>query len=197
MQHLAGEAVAEVAQPDDVHFVATRAILAADVEDHSREEVIAELFQVEYAGLVRLAYVILHDRCSAEDVVMEAFCSLHAHWSGVRRKSAPLAYLRTAVLFGSRSRVRSLIRERARRAPSEVGVPDPSSAGVIARDEAQALAAGVRGLPQRQREVTVCRYYLELSEAETAELLRISVGAVKRHAHRARKALFTTVEVQR
>ncbi len=197
MQHLVGEAVAKVAQPDDVHFVAESAILAADVEDRSRDDVIAELFRVEYAGLVRLAYVILHDRCSTEDVVMEAFCSLHAHWSGVRRKSTPLAYLRTAVLYGSRSRVRELIRERARRPPSEVGVPDPSSARVIARDEAQVLAAGVRSLPQRQREVTVCRYYLELSEVETAELLRISVGAVKRHAHRARKALFTTVEVQR
>lgn len=189
--------MAKVAQPDDVHFVAERAILAADAEDRSREEVIAELFQVEYAGLVRLAYVILKDRCSAEDVVMEAFCSLHAHWFGARRKSAPLAHLRTAVLFGSRSRVRALIRERARRPPSEVGVPDPSSAGVIARDEARVLAAGVRSLPQRQREVTVCRYYLELSDVETAELLRISVGAVKRHAYRARQALYTTVEVQR
>ncbi len=187
----------KVAHPDDVQFVARRATLVADVEDRSCEDVIAELFQVEYAGLVRLAYVVLHDRCSAEDVVMEAFCSLHAHWSGVRRKSTPVAYLRTAVLYGSRSRIRALIRERTRRPPSEVGIPDPSSAGVIARDEAQALAAGVRSLPQRQREVTVCRYYLELSEVETAELLRISVGAVKRHAYRARKALFTTVEVQR
>ncbi len=68
---------------------------------------------------------------------------------------------------------------------------------MIARDEAQALAEGVRGLPHRQREVTLCRSYLEPSEAETAELLRISVGAVKRHAHRARKALFSTVEVDR
>lgn len=82
MQHLAGEAVVKVAHPDDVQFVARRATLVADVEDRSCEDVIAELFHVEYAGLVRLAYVVLHDRCSAEDVVMEAFCSLHAHWSG-------------------------------------------------------------------------------------------------------------------
>jgi len=90
-----------------------------------------------------------------------------------------------------------MARERARGPLSEVGVPDPSSDALIARDEAHALADGVRALPDRQREVTVCRYYLELSEAETAELLGISVGAVKRHAHRAREALSVTVEVGR
>lgn len=183
--------------PEDVPLVVMRPMSATDVEGRSRDDVIAELFQVEYPGLVRLAYVILRDRCSAEDVVMEAFLSLHAHWGSVRSKSAPLAYLRTAVIFGSRSRVREMVRERRRRQVSEVGSADPNSAWAIARDEAGALADGVRALPRRQREVVLCRYYLDLSEAETAEMLGISVGAVKRHAHRARETLFRNVEVDR
>lgn len=197
MQQPAGEAVANVVHPERVSLVVMRPMSPTDVVGRSRDDVIAELFQVEYAGLVRLAYVIVRDRCSAEDVVMEAFCSLHAHWGRVRSKSAPLAYLRTAVIFGSRSRVRELVRERGRRQISEVGVTDPNSAQAIARDEAGALAEAVRVLPRRQREVVVCRYYLDLSEAETAGTLGISVGAVKRHAHRARETLFRNVEVDR
>ena len=44
--------------------------------------------------------------------------------------------------------------------------------------------AAVQTLPTRQREVVVCRYYLELTEAETAAMLDIGLGSVKRHAHR-------------
>jgi RNA polymerase sigma factor (sigma-70 family) len=42
----------------------------------------------------------------------------------------------------------------------------------------------MRALPERQREVLALRYYLDLSEAEIAEALGISRGAVKSHASR-------------
>jgi len=197
MQHQAGEAVAAVTQPDETLPVTLTVVGRPAADRRDRDELVSELFRQEYAALVRLAYVVLHDRGSAEDVVMEAFCSLHSRWATVRNKAAPAAYLRSAVLFGCRSRIRELVRERSRRPLAEVNAPDPSSAGAIAHDEAHALAVGVRSLPDRQREVVVCRYYLELSEAETAELLGISVGSVKRHAHRAREALLTLLEVRR
>jgi RNA polymerase sigma factor (sigma-70 family) len=47
----------------------------------------------------------------------------------------------------------------------------------------------LRGLPRRQREVLVLRYYLDLSEAEIADVLGISRGAVKSHASRGAAAL--------
>ena len=128
---------------------------------------------------------------------MEAFCSLHLHWSKMRQSSAPLPYLRSAVIFGSRSVVRQLVRDRRRPVVSDVGRPDPSSEDAIAGDEAGTLAGAVRTLPTRQREVIVCRYYLELSEAETAHLLGLSLGSVKRHAHRARETLSTRLEAVR
>lgn len=171
--------------------------LVAALDDRPREAVIEELFRSEYAGLLRLATCIVGDRCSAEDVVMEAFASLHVHWSGMRRSSAPLPYLRSSVILGSRSVIRRMVRERRRRSPSEVGWPDPNSAAAIAADESDTLTVAVRSLPTRQREVIVCRYYLELSEAETAVLLGLSLGSVKQHAHRARLALSARLEVVR
>ena len=66
-----------------------------------------------------------------------------------------------------------------------------------ARPPALALEAGVhatvlaavRHLPARQREALVLRYYLDLSEAQTAEVMGVSAGAVKSHTARALAAL--------
>lgn len=167
---------------------------APSVEGRPRDEAVEALFRSEYAGLLRLAYRIVGDRYAAEDVVMEAFTSLYRHWSGMRRSSAPLPYLRSAVILGSRTVIRQLVRDRTRRPVWDVGRPDPSSEAAIAGREADCLAEAVRTLPDRQREVIVCRYYLELSEAETAQLLGLAVGSVKRHAHRARETLSARLE---
>jgi RNA polymerase sigma factor (sigma-70 family) len=61
-------------------------------------------------------------------------------------------------------------------------------------DEAARVAAAVRALPTRQREVVVARYYLGLSEAQTAQLLQVGLGSVKRHAHRALRTLQSGIE---
>ena len=52
----------------------------------------------------------------------------------------------------------------------------------------------LRALPHRQREVLVLRYYADLSEAQIAEAMGISTGAVKSHASRAIAALRKTME---
>ena len=66
--------------------------------------------------------------------------------------------------------------------------PSPSASAesvVIDREEHRAVLVHLRGLPWRQRQVLVLRYYLDLSEAQIAETLGISAGAVKSHASRA------------
>lgn len=166
---------------------------ASPAVERGRDEVFEGIFAEEYDGLLGLAYCMLGDRCSAEDVVMDAFCSIYVRWSSVRDMASPVGYLRVAVLNGCRSRIRALVRERGRAGWVEPPPVDTSSSQVIAQDEAQRVTRAVRDLPHRQREVVVCRYFLELSEAETAELLGISLGSVKRHAHRARAALSTTL----
>jgi RNA polymerase sigma factor (sigma-70 family) len=60
---------------------------------------------------------------------------------------------------------------------------------VLRADEHRAVNDVLLALPVRQREVLVLRYHLGLSEAEIAEALDISRGAVKSHAHRGLAAL--------
>jgi RNA polymerase sigma factor (sigma-70 family) len=90
------------------------------------------------------------------------------------------------------NRARSVRRHRAveaRHAP----IPVPDAAG--ADEHAMAAARrdevldALRELPERQREVIVLRYYLDLSEAQIAETLGISRGAVKSHASRGAASL--------
>ena len=57
-----------------------------------------------------------------------------------------------------------------------------------------AVMDALHQLPTRQREVLVLRYYSDLSEAQIADALDISRGAVKSHAHRGMTALRTTLE---
>ncbi len=54
---------------------------------------------------------------------------------------------------------------------------------------AAALLTAVRRLPLGQRSALVFRYFARLSEAETAAVLRCSIGTVKSHTHRALNAL--------
>ena len=94
-----------------------------------------------------------------------------------------------------RSRVRDLVKDRVLQ--SRAGAALVEVGGEIdltALDDGARVAVALRRLPRRQREVVACRYLLELSVAETAELLELSDGSVKRHAHRGLRALHTSLE---
>ena len=69
---------------------------------------------------------------------------------------------------------------------AEADRPDERALQAETSDE---VMAALRRLPQRQQEVLVLRYYSELSEAEIAEALGISRGAVKSHSSRGVAAL--------
>ncbi len=161
-----------------------------------RDAALDVLFRTHCASLVRLAVLLLGDREEAEEVVQDAFVSLHRNWSHLRDSGAAGSYLRSAVVRGCRSRQRRLIRARSA-APRLVAVVDGVTLEdrAIDQDQAARLTAAVRGLPTRQREVVVARYYLGLTEAQTATLLSVGLGSVKRHAHRALAALERRMEV--
>ncbi len=155
-----------------------------------RDTVLEGLFRDHYPSMVRVAYCLIGDRAASEDAAQEAFASLHRHWDGVRDSGALVAYLRRATINQCRTGQRRLIRGRGALAR----IPEPASApssedAAVARDEYRRLAAAISELPMRQREVLVCRYLLEMSEAETSQALEIGVGSVKQHAHRARATL--------
>lgn len=158
-----------------------------------REE-LHQLYVTHYDALVRSAYFVVRDVGVAEEIVQEAFISLHRDWTRLREPGRADAYLRATVLNRCHSRLRHA--KVVARHSKPVEEPREHSAeqralALIVREE---VFEAVRCLPRRQREVLILRYYLELSEAEIAATLNISPGAVKSHAHRAAKALRLSLE---
>jgi RNA polymerase sigma-70 factor (sigma-E family) len=152
---------------------------------------VTALYQAHAVSMIRFALLMLGDRSAAEDVVQDAFLNLFRRWHGLNDTGKAQAYVRSAVLNGCRDAVKRRDR-RARRdlmAALDLGeLPSAEAAALISEDRRRILA-GLRLLPGRQREALVCRYYLELSEEETASAMGVSRGTVKSTSSRATAAL--------
>ncbi len=142
---------------------------------------VTALYREHALGLTRLALVLVRDQQTAEDIVQDAFCGLHRRWSHVRDTDKALAYVRSAVLNGCRSEFRR--RRTTRDLPPEVPAWSAESAALASEERREVLRALTR-LPARQREALVLRYYLDLSEAETASAMQVSRGTAKSSAAR-------------
>jgi RNA polymerase sigma factor (sigma-70 family) len=162
-----------------------------------RDEAVDALFRRHCGDLVGLAFCLLGDRGAAEDVVQDAFLALHRKWPELRAHTSALSYLRAAVVNGCRSRQRRLIRTRSLTKGLRPALRSVSSSEetVVVNDEQSRLAAAVRTLPTRQREVLVCRFYLEMSASQTAGLLEIGLASVTTHTRRGLAGLARRMEV--
>jgi RNA polymerase sigma-70 factor (sigma-E family) len=181
--------------PVTVGAAASGAFLAAPTArtEWSAELAVVELYSMHYSALVRLAAMLVRDTPTAEEVVQDAFIAMHDGWERLRDAEKALAYMRQAVVNRSRSVLRHrMVVEKNQQKPS----PDMPSAehGALALLERSAVIAALRGLPERQREVIVLRYYADLSEAEIASAMKISRGAVKSHTSRGMAALRAALE---
>ena len=154
------------------------------------DDAVDRLYAAHWGGLVRLSVLLVRDQGVAEEVVQDTFVALHGRWRRLRDPDRALAYLRRSVINRSRSALRHrgvVERHLARQVePSPAGAADEP---VLAHARRARVVEALRDLPTRQREVLVLRYYLDLSEAEIAETLGISRGAVKSHASRGSAAL--------
>ena len=165
-------------------------------EPHSdREAQLTALFEEHRLWLVRLATLLVDDQAVAEDVVQGAYLGLFRHWRK-RDDAQAIAYLRTSVVNGCRSTLRRRRVDRAhlRAVPDDAMAATPDAApgpeaSIELADQRKRVLAAVGGLPARQREVLVLRYWAELSEADIAGLLGISPGTVKSSASRGIAAL--------
>lgn len=174
---------------------AGRAASPTDLPDDP-DRAITELYAAHWHRLVRLAWLLLHDQGAAEDAVQDAFVATHRNWRSIRQTGGAVGYLQTAVVNTCRSVQRHQVvvdRQRARDAGA-ADLPDRRSADsaetqVLHAAERGAMIEALRGLPARQREVLVLRYYADLSEAQIAEALGIAPGSVKAHAHRGLSSL--------
>lgn len=151
---------------------------------------ITELYAAHWRELVRLGVLLLRDQPAAEDVVQDAFVALHGRWDSLRDPGAALGYLRRAVVNGARSaQRRSAVAERFLRAQQPPGAAPHADRHALAQADRDVVLAALQQLARRQREVLVLRYYLDLSEAEIAEVLGVGRGSVKSHASRGSAAL--------
>ena len=148
---------------------------------------VTALYQAHAVGLIRLAVVMLGDRAAAEDVVQDAFLGLYRHWAGLDDPANALVYVRSAVLNRCRNALRQ--RGRARRPQAAPAAGESAEAAVLVGEEHQRVLAAIRALPGRQREALVLRFYLDMSEEETARAMGISRGTVKSATSRAVAAL--------
>ena len=159
----------------------------------SQDRAVIELYSEHYRALVRLAALLVRDKPTAEEVVQDSFVAMQGGWQRLRDTEKALAYLRQAVVNRSRSvlRHRTVVDKNLQKAP-----PDMPSAehGALVLLERSAVVAALRGLPDRQREAIVLRYYADLSEAEIATAMGISRGAVKSHTARGMTALRAALE---
>lgn len=155
---------------------------------------VRDLYEDHYVRLVRLAVLLIGDAGRAEEIVQDAFVDLVARWRSIRDTGAAASYLRTCVANASRShlRHRAVVRRAALAQPSD---ESSAEAEALVHLEHERFLSALAGLPGRQREVLVLRYYGQLSEAEISDALGISRGAVKSHSFRGLRSLRAAMEV--
>jgi RNA polymerase sigma-70 factor (sigma-E family) len=183
LARLHGEKIVAMASEDP----GGRAVgIGTGVETEGRS--LAELFVRQVPRAVAVAYLITGDRGVAEELAQEAFVRLTGRFRHLRSPDAFDAYLRRTVVnlsisYLRRRRVERAYLERERRRP--VGhAGDMPDVGL--REE---LWSALLELPARQRAAVVLRYYEDLSERQTAELLGSSVPAVRSLVSRGVEAL--------
>ncbi|MDX3712621.1 SigE family RNA polymerase sigma factor [Streptomyces europaeiscabiei] len=135
--------------------------------------------------LLRTARSLTANPCDAEDLLQTALAKTYVAWERIEDHRALDGYVRRALLNTRTSQWRK--RKVDEFACDELPEPD----GVQAADPAEqqvlhdAMWRAIMKLPARQRAMVVLRYYEDLSEVQTAEVLGVSVGTVKSAVSRA------------
>jgi RNA polymerase sigma-70 factor (sigma-E family) len=135
---------------------------------------LAELYARHAPDATRLAYLITGDHALSQDLVQDAFIRLGGRLVHLRRPEAFEAYLRKTIVNLARMHFRrprlerAWLRREAGLRRDSAPAPDPGTRA--------ALREALLRLPQRQRTAVVLRFYLDLSERQTASVLGCRPG---------------------
>ncbi len=134
-------------------------------------------------SLLRTAYLLTGNRADAEDLLQTALAKTYLAWGRIRDREAVDGYARRVLVNTQTSIWR---RRRVPEHPTE-NLPERGDGrdATADLDLHDALWAALAGLPKRQRAAVVLRYYEDLTEADTAAVLGVSVGTVKSTTSRA------------
>ena len=148
----------------------------------------------------RMAYLVARDAADAEEAVQDGFTKAWYALGRFRRGAPFRPWLLEIVCNEARNKRRSAgrreklaLRSAAESRPGEAA-PSPEAA-VLDAERRDALLAAVEELREEERLVVSCRYFLDLSEAETAAALGIPAGTVKSRLARALVRLREQMEV--
>ncbi|MEU8262585.1 RNA polymerase sigma factor [Micromonospora sp. NPDC048999] len=150
-----------------------------------------ELLVARHTASAYRTAVLLGAGPDAEDVIQEAFVKGHRNLSRYRGESSYRSWLLAIVanetrnLHRSRSRRDGLVLRAAAADPVPEIAGDVAVETVLAGERRAALVRALRLLPVRDREVIVCRFFLDLSEEETVTMLGWPRGTVKSRTSRA------------
>ncbi len=125
--------------------------------------------------------------------MQEAFLRLRRSFHRIENPDQAVAYLRSIVLNLARDHNRRglmSLRHRSPEGESQLSVEDK----LVLREDQQQVIDALRSLPRRQRDCLILQYYLELTVADIARTLGLSVNSVKTHLRRGMAALKTRLE---
>ena len=150
----------------------------------SRDEEFTAFVREASPSLMRTGWLLTGNSDAAADLVQAALVKSYLAWDRIDPTTA-MAYTRRAMVNDN------IDRWRKRHGEVTVGEVFDRPVGSFAADVENQLHVQrmLATLPPQQRRVVVLRYYEDLTEAQTAEFLNISVGAVKSTAHKAIAAL--------
>jgi len=133
-------------------------------------------------SLLRLALLLTRNRADAEDLVQAALAKTFQAWDRIKDRGAVDGYVRRAMVNTHISWWR---RRRVEEYPTDE-IPDQPVRDHAGDSEMQdALRRAIERLPRRMRAAVVLRYYEDMSEAEVADVLGVSLGTVKSTVSRA------------
>ena len=161
----------------------------AGPEDHSFREYVATRSQ----ALLRTAYLLTGNKADAEDLVQAALAKTYLAWDRIEDRGALDGYVRRAIVNTHISWWR---RRRVEEYPTDE-IPDQIVADhTITSDLQETMRRAIDRLPDRMRTAVVLRYYEDMTEAEVAEILGVSLGTVKSTVSRAVAKLRCDAELQ-
>jgi RNA polymerase sigma-70 factor (sigma-E family) len=161
----------------------------ADVDDCDFRDYV----RARSRALLRTAYLLTGNRADAEDLVQSALAKTYLAWDRIEDRAALDGYVRRAMVNTHISWWR---RRRVEEFPTD-DIPDQAVADhPVGSDMQESLRRAVSRLPQRMRDAVMLRYYEDMSEAEVAAVLGVSLGTVKSTVSRAVAKLRIDADLQ-
>ena len=153
-----------------------------------RDQAFHRFFEQHHASLSGLAFLLSGDAAVADDLAADALTEVWKHWERVSAAGDPAAYARGIVANLTRNWIRR--QGRARRGLALLGLGlGGERASVSDVPAVLDVRTALKRLPYRRRACVVLRYAFDLPEREVADILGISVGAVKSQTSRGAKQL--------